>query len=156
MTRPAPAPRLRRRFWERYPLAQLTRAEWEALCDRCGRCCLRKLEDEDTREVVFTRVACRLLCTESATCMDYPQRRRHVPDCVQLTAANIAENAYWMPETCAYRRLHHGEGLPEWHPLLTGRAESVAEAGISMAGRTLPETGIPDDELEDHVLEETF
>lgn len=147
---------LRPRFWERYPLSRLRPSEWEALCDRCGRCCLRKLEDEETREVVFTRVACKLLCAETATCLDYAGRRSHVPDCVRLTPGNIARNAYWMPETCAYRRLHLGEGLPDWHPLLTGRAESVAEAGLSMAGRTLSEVGVSDDDLEDHVLEEPF
>lgn len=150
----APGRALRPRFWENVPLAEMSTDEWEALCDGCGRCCLRKIEDADTGEVAYTNVACRLLDDTTARCGNYAIRRSLVPDCVVLTPASLAEHAYWMPETCAYRRLHRGERLPDWHPLLTGRPESVVEAGISMRGRTIPEFEIDDADLEDHVIED--
>lgn len=142
---------LRERFWERYPLAELAPAEWEALCDGCGRCCLHKLEYEDTGEIDYTRVACRLLDLGTARCSDYPGRRQHVPDCVQLTPANL-DSINWLPATCAYRRLNEGRGLPRWHPLLSGTPESVHKAGISVAGRVLPETAVHEDDIEEHVI----
>lgn len=142
---------LRERFWERYPLAALNTAEWEALCDGCGRCCLHKLEYEDSGEIDYTDVACRLLDLSTARCSDYAGRRAQVPDCVQLTPDNLA-SINWLPATCAYRRLHEGRGLPRWHPLLSGSAETVARAGISVAGRVLPETAVDEDELDEHVI----
>lgn len=142
---------LRERFWELYPLAELSVAEWEALCDGCGRCCLHKLEYEDTGEIDYTRVACRLLDLGTAQCSDYPGRRRQVPDCVQLTPANL-DSINWLPATCAYRRLNEGRGLPRWHPLLSGTPDSVRKAGISVAGRVLPETAVHEDDIEEHVI----
>ena len=105
---------LRDRFWER-PLADLNRAEWEALCDGCGRCCLHKLEDADTGEIEETNVACRLLDCSTARCSDYPNRKAFVPDCLQLTPS-LAGKLPWLPETCAYRRRAEGEPLPRWRP----------------------------------------
>ena len=145
---------LRPRFWERHALTALTDAEWEALCDGCGKCCLNKLEDEETGEVAFTRVACRLLDDATCACAHYEQRHRFVPDCVTLTPANIHRNAYWMPATCAYRLLAEGRPLPDWHPLLTGDPESTHRAGISMRGRTVSEFDVPEDEWEDHIVED--
>ena len=142
---------LRERFWEHYPLAELSVAEWEALCDGCGRCCLHKLEYEDTGEIDYTRVACRLLDLGTAQCSDYAGRRQHVPDCVQLTPANL-DSINWLPATCAYRRLNEGRGLPRWHPLLSGTPESVYKAGISVAGRVLPETAVHEDDIEEDVI----
>lgn len=142
---------LRERFWERYPLDQLSTGEWEALCDGCGRCCLHKLEYEDTGELDFTRIACRLLDLSTARCSDYPGRRKHVPDCVQLTPQNVGE-IDWLPGTCAYRRLNEGRGLPRWHPLLTGNAESVVKANISVIGRVLPETAVDEEDYQEHVI----
>jgi uncharacterized protein len=118
---PKDSPPLRPRFWERIPLRNLTPAEWEALCDGCGKCCLNKLEDADTGEVAFTRVACRLLDGESCRCGNYAIRKTLVPECVVLTPANIAEIAYWMPRTCAYRLLWEGKPLADWHPLSRAR-----------------------------------
>jgi uncharacterized protein len=103
---------LRDRFWERVPLRNLAPPEWEALCDGCGKCCLNKLEDADTGEVAFTRVACRLLDGETCRCGNYAIRKTLVPECVVLTPGNIAEIAYWMPRTCAYRLLWEGKPLP--------------------------------------------
>ncbi len=145
---------LRPRYWETVPLDRMTPAEWEALCDGCGKCCLNKLEDEDTREVAFTRIACRLLDGESCRCANYENRLRYVPECVVLTPATLPAIAYWMPVTCAYRRLHEGAPLPPWHPLLTGTAQSVHDAGVSVQGWTLPEFAVDEDDWERHVIEE--
>lgn len=142
---------MRERFWERYALEALTPAEWEALCDSCGRCCLHKLEYEDSGEIAYTRVACKLLDLGTARCRDYARRRQQVPDCVQLSPAALG-HINWLPATCAYRRLHEGRGLPRWHPLLTGDPASVRKAGISVCGRVLPETVVAEDELEQHVV----
>ena len=142
---------LRERFWERFPLKALTGPEWEALCDGCGRCCLHKLEYEDTGEIDYTDVACRLLDLGTARCSDYANRRAHVPDCVQLSPDTI-DSINWLPATCAYRRLNEGRGLPRWHPLVSGNPEAVAKAGISVAGRVLPETAVDEDDIEEHVI----
>lgn len=124
-------------FWER-PLAELDASQWEALCDGCGRCCLHKLEDADTGEIYPTRVACRLLDIETARCSDYPNRKRHVPDCMQLTR-ETAGKLPWLPETCAYRLRAEGKPLPDWHYLVSGDREAVRQAGISVAGRVIGE-----------------
>ncbi len=120
-------------FW-RKGLANLTKKEWESLCDGCGRCCLVKLEDEDTGQIHFTDVGCRLLDASCARCADYGHRSRRVPDCVRLDARQAMSLA-WLPPTCAYRLVGAGFDLPDWHPLVSGRPESVVEAGISVIGR---------------------
>ena len=140
---------LRERFWE-LPLAALDRAEWEALCDGCGRCCLHKLEDEDTGEVVETNVACRLLDHATARCTDYKHRKAFVPDCLRLTPQLVAQIA-WLPPTCAYRLRADGEPLPEWHYLLTGSRESIVRAGVSVTGRVVSEDDAGP--LEHHIVE---
>ncbi|MEQ6248843.1 YcgN family cysteine cluster protein [Sulfitobacter sp. HNIBRBA3233] len=142
------------RFWERKPLKKLNSREWEALCDGCGKCCLNKLEDEDTGEVALTNVACRLLDDGSCRCSQYDIRHQFVPDCIVMTPENIDEHAYWMPQTCAYRLLWQGKPLPEWHPLLTGTPESVHRAGVSMRGRTVSEWETAFEDWEDHIIEE--
>lgn len=128
---------LRERFWE-LDLKALTRAEWEALCDGCGRCCLHKLEDEDTGEVIETNVACRLLDTKTARCSNYRHRKAFVPDCLQLTP-RLVDQVAWLPRSCAYRLRAEGEPLPDWHYLLTGSAEPMIRAGASVAGRCVSE-----------------
>ena len=116
------------KFWETKTLAEMTPAEWESLCDGCGLCCLIRFEDEDTGEVIPTRVHCQLFDPERCRCSSYETRRETVPDCVQLTPGNIADLP-WMPLSCAYRRLHEGRGLASWHPLVSGDPESVHRAG---------------------------
>ena len=138
-----------RPFWEVKRLEQMTVAEWESLCDGCGRCCLIRFEDEETGEIVPTRVSCRLFDDATCRCSDYARRKRHVPDCIKLTPYNV-EDLTWMPPSCAYRRLHEGRGLPSWHPLVTGDPDSVHKAGISMRGQTISERVLkhPDDALD--------
>ena len=144
---------LRPRFWE-LPLRSLTRAEWEALCDGCGKCCLNKLEDEDTGEVALTRVACRLLDCASCLCTRYETRHDYVPECIVLTPKTIKRNMYWLPQTCAYRLRFEGRPLPAWHPLLTGDPESTHRAGVSVRGIAQSEIEVPQDDWEDHIIEE--
>jgi uncharacterized cysteine cluster protein YcgN (CxxCxxCC family) len=145
---------LRPRFWETIPLPQMTRREWEALCDGCGKCCLNKLEDEDSGEVALTRVACRLLDDATCRCAKYETRHDFVPECITLDPATIQKAMYWLPQTCAYRLLTQGDPLPDWHPLITNDPDSVRRAGVSMQGRTLSEAEIPDEHWEDHIIEE--
>lgn len=143
MTAPTP-------FWKTKPLAEMTKEEWESLCDGCGRCCLNKLEDEDTGRFLYTRAACKLLDLETCRCTDYANRQAKVPDCVALTPENVGSLG-WLPATCAYRLLDEGKNLQWWHPLVSGRAETVAEAGITVAGEAYSEEGITVDELVDHL-----
>ncbi len=137
-------------FWRNKTLGEMSRAEWESLCDGCGRCCLHKLRDENTGEIEFTNVACRLLDTKTARCRDYANRKTLIPDCVKLTPKRL-EAIDWLPPSCAYRLVREGKDLPAWHPLRSGRAESVAEAGASVAGRCLDERQAGP--LEHHVVD---
>ena len=129
---------LRPRFWE-LPLAELSRAEWEALCDGCGLCCLHKLEDADTGEILPTNIACKLLDLETARCSDYRHRKAYVPDCLRLTPRNVGQQ-HWLPATCAYRVRYQGRPLPDWHYLVSGSRESVRKAGHSVIGRVVNES----------------
>ena len=140
---------LRDRFWER-PLAELSREEWEALCDGCGRCCLHKIEDADTGAIEDTNVACKLLDTKTARCSDYRHRKAFVPDCLRLTLRIVGE-VEWLPETCAYRRRAHDRPLPDWHYLLSGDREAVVRAGVSVKGRVVSETDAGP--LEHHIVD---
>ncbi|MDT9599539.1 YcgN family cysteine cluster protein [Sphingosinicella rhizophila] len=136
-------------FWEK-PLAQLDRAEWEALCDGCGKCCLHKVEDEVTGDIHATNVACKLLDRHSGRCTNYSGRRAFVPDCIRLTAGNVDRLA-WLPSTCAYRLRAEGKELPAWHYLVSGDREMVHQAGISVRGWTISETDAGD--LEHHLVD---
>ncbi len=137
------------RFWEDVPLEKLDRAQWEALCDGCGNCCVHKLEDEETGEFFPTNVACKLLNRHSGLCSDYRHRRAYVPECVRLTP-KLAATLDWLPETCAYKLRAEGKQLADWHPLNSGDPESVHRAGISVRGWTISE--VDAGELEDHIL----
>jgi uncharacterized protein len=138
-------------FWERKSLAEMTKKEWESLCDGCGRCCLNKFEDESTGIIEYTDVACFMLDCSSCACKNYAERAVLVKDCITLTTDNLEEMAY-MPETCAYKRLNEGKKLFKWHPLITGNPNSVKEAGISVAGRVISEEGMSDEDMEDRVV----
>lgn len=140
---------LRERFWER-PLADLSREEWEALCDGCGRCCLHKVEYEETREIEETNVACSLLDCRTARCKDYRNRKAFVPDCLRLTL-KLVDRVPWLPDTCAYRRRAEDRPLPRWHYLISGDREAVVRAGVSVAGRVISENEAGP--LEHHIVE---
>jgi len=139
-------------FWRRKTLTQLTQQEWESLCDGCGRCCLNKLEDEETGRIYFTDVGCRLLDAEACRCADYEHRLTKVPDCLQLTPENVGE-LNWLPPTCGYRLVAQGKDLYWWHPLVSGDPETVHIAGVSVRGRvSKSETEVPEDQLEDYLV----
>ena len=139
-------------FWRAKRMSEMTRAEWESLCDGCGRCCLNKLIDIDTNETVFTDVGCRLLNSESCRCADYAHRQAKVKDCVRLTWRNVSRLA-WLPPTCAYRLVAAGRDLPWWHHLVSGSRATVHEAGVSVRGRvTASETDVPEEKLEEYVV----
>ena len=125
-------------FWKTKTLAAMTDAEWESLCDGCGRCCLHKLRDDVTQALSYTNVACRLLNLESCQCADYTRRQRWVPDCVRLTPDAVRQ-IDWLPPSCAYRRVDEGKDLAWWHPLVSGDPDTVHEAGISVRGKAVSE-----------------
>jgi uncharacterized cysteine cluster protein YcgN (CxxCxxCC family) len=148
---PKPHPEIAAPFWKK-PLEALTRAEWERLCDGCGRCCLVKLEDEDTGRIHYTDVACRLLEAGACRCSNYGHRRERVPDCVKLTPQTV-RTIPWLPPTCAYRLRAEGRDLPSWHPLMSGDPESVHRAGVSVRGRIgAIEDDVPAQDLPDYIV----
>lgn len=139
-------------FWRRKRLEEMSREEWESLCDGCAKCCLVKLQDEDSGEIRTTDVVCRLLDKTACRCRAYNRRSRLVPNCVTLSPGKLA-GLPWMPATCAYRLLFEGRDLPSWHPLVTGDSESVHRAGISVRGRVVSELEVSVDDLEDRIVD---
>jgi uncharacterized cysteine cluster protein YcgN (CxxCxxCC family) len=140
-------------FWKTKTLEEMSNAEWESLCDGCARCCLEKLEEEDSGEIYFTHVSCALLDSGLCACKDYENRSAKVSDCVRLTPANV-RTLNWLPPSCAYRLIAEGRDLYWWHPLISGDPNTVHEAGVSVRGRVVgTEDEIPDAELEDHIVE---
>lgn len=140
------------KFWESKSLAEMSRDEWESLCDGCARCCLIKLEDEDDGSIHYTNVVCDLLDEETCRCTKYAERSVHVPECV-VVKPELIEQLHWMPPTCAYRLLWEGKPLPEWHPLVTGDPDSVHLAGISVRGWVFKQSTVEEQELEDHIID---
>lgn len=118
-------------FWEAKTLDELTQQEWESLCDGCGLCCLTKLQDDDTDEIVYTRVVCSYSDIDTGQCKDYANRSINVPTCVQLTRERVAEFD-WLPDSCAYRMVYRGQGLADWHPLVSGKAGSLKQAFVGL------------------------
>lgn len=137
-------------FWKIKKLAEMTSEEWESLCDNCGKCCLHKLEDEDTGKIAFTNVACKLINLNTCRCTRYTERTRLVTECLDLKQYDFAQYN-WLPSTCAYRLLNEGEELPAWHPLLSGSTASVKRAGVSISSYAIKESVAGN--LEDHVIE---
>ncbi|TVZ39678.1 hypothetical protein P886_4085 [Alteromonadaceae bacterium 2753L.S.0a.02] len=138
-------------FWESKVLAELSATEWESLCDGCGKCCLQKLQDEDSNELYFTNVACRYLNTDTCRCRDYSNRQHNVPECIVLRRES-AEVFEWLPSTCAYRLLWQNKPLPDWHPLVCGSTELLHQEGHSVQGRVFSEEHVHPEDLEDHIV----
>lgn len=139
-------------FREKHALHGLSDEQWEALCDGCGQCCMAKFEDEDTGEILYTNVACRLFDDASCRCTDYPHREQQIAACLNIR--NFEQAQYqWLPRTCAYRLLHEGKTLFDWHPLISGDTESVFQAGISMRGKSIPENQVSDHEIADYIID---
>ena len=132
-------------------MAEMTKQEWESLCDGCGKCCLVLLEDDKTDDIWETNVVCKLFDADRRRCTDYDHRHEKVPGCVQLSADAI-DALTWMPQSCAYRRLSEGRGLAPWHPLISGNRQSVEEAGIALSGLLLNERDVPLQKLQDYII----
>lgn len=139
-------------FWKRKSFEEMTREEWESLCDGCARCCLYKLEDEETGEIYYTNVICRLLDTYRCRCTRYSERQRLMPTCLVLSP-DLVRQLRWMPKTCAYRLIAEGKELEWWHPLISGDPNSVHQAGISVRYRTMAEADVDMDNLEDYIVD---
>lgn len=138
-------------FWLRKSLEQLSESEWESLCDGCGRCCLVKLEEEESGEVYQTDVACQLFDAQTCQCSDYLGRHKIVDDCLQLTP-ELVPTLQWLPDSCAYRRLSEGRPLPSWHYLISGDRDAVHRAGASVQGRVSSELDVQGEDLEDRIV----
>jgi uncharacterized protein len=138
-------------FWEQKTLDEMSPQEWESLCDGCGRCCLIKIEDEDTGDIHLTRLSCRLLDVGSCRCSDYGDRHAKVPDCIAIDPDRV-RNLSWLPATCGYRLIEERKGLRWWHPLVSGRADTVHEAGISVRGWALNEARVKPDLIHRYII----
>ena len=138
-------------FWKRKSLDEMTADEWESICDGCARCCLHKLEDEDTGDVYYTAVVCQYLDQDACRCGDYANRHTNVPNCVELTPERV-EEFKWLPTTCSYRMLAEGRGLAEWHPLVSGSRDAIVAAGIAVTGKVLDERYVHPDDYEDQII----
>jgi len=138
-------------FWQTKTLDEMSREEWESLCDGCGRCCLVKLEDCESEDVYLTRLSCRLLDTSSCRCGDYPNRHKEVDDCIAIDPEKL-KILSWLPGTCAYRCISEGRELSWWHPLVSGTAETVHQAGISVRGWARSETSVEPDDFHRYII----
>ncbi len=143
----------RKNYWQRFGLGDLTPAEWEDLCDGCGKCCLFKFDSYDESKVEFTNVACRLLDCSTCQCKHYEERKNIVHDCVKITPELLEERSYWLPSTCAYRLLHENKPLHDWHHLISGDRNTVHEQGISVRNWVISETDISEHDIQNHIIE---
>lgn len=138
-------------FWQRKRLNEMTSAEWESLCDGCGKCCLQKLEDADTGEVYHTDLVCRYMDEQTCQCTVYSERLKKVPGCTVLTPDTVGDYQ-WLPYTCAYRTLAEGRPLADWHPLRSGDPESVHATGVSVRSKVIPDDQVPEEDWEEHII----
>ena len=139
------------KFWETKKLIEMDTNEWEALCDKCGKCCVIKLEDYDTKEIHYTNVSCKLLCEKTALCKDYKNRKKIVPDCTILSPDNL-KNLKWMPDTCAYKILDEGKDLPNWHPLISENEDEIVKSGNSVKNRVTNEIKVKEKNLPEYIF----
>ena len=138
-------------FWKTKSLKDMSPSEWESLCDRCGKCCVVKLEDYNTEKIYYTNVSCKLLCEKTALCKDYINRKSFVPDCEILSPKKL-KNLKWMPDTCAYKILDQGGQLPNWHPLVCGNNDEIVKSGNSVKNRVTNEAKIKTKNLQNHIF----
>ncbi len=138
-------------FWEAKSLTEMSPEEWESVCDGCGKCCVVLFDDDETDEVWETDVACKLFDCKTRRCRDYNNRHAIVPGCISLTPGNVS-TLHWMPESCAYKRLAAGQGLADWHPLVSGRRDSVVEAGIAVENDMPSEDNVSDEDQEERII----
>ncbi len=138
-------------WWHEKALTELSSAQWEALCDGCAKCCLHKLEDEDSGEVFYTKVRCRFLNERTCRCTDYGNRSTLVANCIDLRTADWTR-LDWLPSTCAYRLRAHGQQLPAWHPLMSGSGDAVHRQGISIRGRAISDEYVHPDGYDEHIV----
>ncbi|MFN7179658.1 YcgN family cysteine cluster protein [Hyphomonas sp.] len=139
-------------FWKTKTLDQMTRKEWESLCDGCAKCCIVKFEDEETGALAYTNLHCKLLDGSTCQCSDYRNRKKYVPDCVKLTPESVAA-VDWLPDSCAYRLVQDGKDLPDWHHLVCGDRNRIHEEGHSVRGRTISEEDISEEDQEDYIID---
>lgn len=137
-------------FWKKKPLSALSKAEWELLCDGCGKCCLNKIGIRN--QVSFTNVRCRFLDPQTCLCQIYEHRFKKVSDCRDINLATVLNEPEILPKTCAYRLLAQGKDLPPWHPLISKDPDSVHLTGQSLQNRPLvSETEVTN--YEDYIVE---
>ena len=141
---------LKKEFWKKKKLNELSKEEWEALCDRCGKCCVIKLEDDDTSKIYYTNVSCKLLCTKTANCKNYIDRKKIVKDCVVLSFNNL-ESLNWMPKTCSYKLVYEGKDLPSWHYLINGNFNKMLEQKKSVHNKVINEKKVSKNNLQDYI-----
>ena len=141
---------LKKEFWKKKKLNELSKEEWEALCDRCGKCCVIKLEDDDTSKIYYTNVSCKLLCTKTANCKNYIDRKKIVQDCVVLSFNNL-ESLNWMPKTCSYKLVYEGKDLPSWHYLINGNFNKMLEQKKSVHNKVINEKKVSKNNLQDYI-----
>ena len=143
---------LEKEFWKNKKLSEFTREEWESLCDRCGKCCLVKLQNVDTNKIHYTNISCKLLCTKTANCTNYKNRKKIVKECVVLNQDNI-EKLEWMPKTCSYRLINEGKDLPEWHHLITGSIEKMILKNICVRNKVTNEKKIRKNDITNYIYD---
>ncbi|MBN4080222.1 YcgN family cysteine cluster protein [Beggiatoa alba] len=135
------------------PLEELSEQEWEALCDHCGRCCLIKLEDDQTNEVFYTNMICRMYDIEKGGCSCYSNRKKKIAECIVIK--DSGDEIYsQLPETCAYRLRYNNKPLPDWHPLIAGDTQKMQQAGLFVKHRVVSEVSIHEEQFEEHIIDD--
>lgn len=108
-------------FWKTKPLSDFTEEEWEAVCMRCGKCCLYKTEK--CGKILFSNKMCESFDFKTGGCSHYATRLG--PECSKVDMRLLTEEPELLPETCAYRLLLAGKELPDYHPLVSGNPHSA-------------------------------